>query len=75
MGSARKNLGVPVCQLLGGKYRDRIRLYADVGHGKENTPEGWAQRAREGVADGYRAIKFDVDNSVNELKHDAVNGN
>ena len=68
-----KSLGVPVYQLLGGKYRDRIRLYADVGHGRGNTPEGWAQRAREGVADGYQAIKFDIDNSANELKQDAVN--
>ena len=41
-----KSLGVPVYQLLGGKYRDRIRLYADVGHGEEtrrrvghNAPE------------------------------------
>ncbi len=68
-----KSLGVPVYQLLGGKYRDRIRLYADVGHGKGNTPEGWAQRAREGVADGYQAIKFDIDNSANELKQDVVN--
>ena len=68
-----KSLGVPVYRLLGGKYRDRIRLYADVGHGKGNTPEGWAQRAREGVADGYQAIKFDIDNSANELKQDAVN--
>ena len=68
-----KSLSVPVYQLLGGKYRDRIRLYADVGHGKGNTPEGWAQRAREGVADGYQAIKFDIDNSANELKQDVVN--
>ena len=68
-----KSLGVPVYQLLGGKYRNRIRLYADVGHGKGNTPEGWAQRAREGVSDGYQAIKFDIDNSANELKQDAVN--
>ena len=68
-----KSLEVPVYQLLGGKYRDRIRLYADVGHGKGNTPEGWAQRAKEGVADGYQAIKFDIDNSANELKQDTVN--
>lgn len=68
-----KMLGVPICQLLGGKYRDRIRLYADVGHGRSNTPEGWAQRIREGVADGYKAIKFDIDNSANELRQDAVN--
>ena len=70
-----KALGVPVYRLIGGKYRDRIRLYADVGRGKggENTPEAWAARAREGVADGYQAIKFDIDNSANELRQDAVN--
>ena len=33
-----KALGVPVYQLLGGKYRDRIRLYADCHAGRENTP-------------------------------------
>ena len=68
-----KSLGVPIYQLLGGKYRDRIRLYADVGHGEGNTPKSWAKRAREGVKDGYQAIKFDIDNSANELKQDAVN--
>ena len=43
------------------------------GTAKETPPEGWAQRAKEGVADGYQAIKFDIDNSANELKQDAVN--
>src|SRR5206468_12752768 len=62
---AGKALGVPAYRLLGGKYRDRIRLYADVGRGRGgvNTPEAWAARAREGVADGYQAIKFDIDHS------------
>lgn len=68
-----KILEVPVYRLLGGKYRKRIRLYADVGHGRGNTPEGWAKRIREGVADGYQAIKFDIHNSANELRQDAVN--
>ncbi|MCX7011035.1 MAG: mandelate racemase/muconate lactonizing enzyme family protein [Candidatus Sumerlaeota bacterium] len=70
-----KELGVPICDLLGGMYRERIRLYADVGHGKDktDTPESWAARAREGVGDGYQAIKFDIDNSANELSQDAVN--
>ena len=38
---AGKALGVPVYRLLGGKYRDRIRLYADVGRGKDmvDTPK------------------------------------
>ena len=30
---AGKALSVPIYQLLGGKYRDRLRLYADVGWG------------------------------------------
>jgi L-alanine-DL-glutamate epimerase-like enolase superfamily enzyme len=68
-----KIMEAPVYQLLGGKYRQRIRLYADVGHGRTNTPEGWAERIREGVADGYQAIKFDIDNSANELRQDMVN--
>ncbi len=71
---AGKALGVPVYRLLGGKYRDRIRLYADVGRGKDmvDTPEAWAERAREGVADGYQAIKFDIDHAADELSHDTL---
>ena len=72
---AGKAMGVPVYRLLGGHYRDRIRLYADVGRGRNrtDTPEAWAQRAREGVADGFGAIKFDIDHSADEFQHDAVN--
>lgn len=70
---AGKAQGLPVFRLLGGGYRDRIRLYADVGRGATNTPEAWAQRAREAVADGFQAIKFDLDHSADELQHDRVN--
>ena len=72
---AGKVLKVPIYQLLGGKYRDRLRLYAGVGRGSGgiDTPQAWAQRAREGVADGYQAIKFDIDHSADELQHDPVN--
>ena len=58
-----KALGIPVYQLLGGAYRDRVRLYADVGHGThmEDTTQAWADRAREGRDDGFAAIKFDID--------------
>lgn len=67
-----KALGVPVFQLLGGAYRDRIRLYADVGRGvdMENTPESWAARARAVAAEGFDAIKFDIDHSADEVSHD-----
>ncbi len=72
---AGKALDVPIYRLLGGKYRDRLRLYADVGRGRDNinTPETWAERAREGMADGFEALKFDIDHSADELQHDPVN--
>ena len=67
-----KALGVPVFQLLGGAYRDRIRLYADVGRGvdMQNTPQSWAARARAVAAEGFDAIKFDIDHSADEVSHD-----
>jgi len=70
-----KALGIPVYQLLGGAYRDRVRLYADVGHGThmEDTTQAWADRAREGRDDGFAAIKFDIDHSADEHNLDPVN--
>ena len=71
---AGKALGVPACRLLGGAYRDRIRLYADVGRGvaMANTPASWAARAREAAAEGFDAVKFDIDHSADELSHDLL---
>ena len=42
------------------------------GRNRTNTPETWAARAEEGVADGFQAIKFDIDGSANEWQHDPV---
>jgi galactonate dehydratase len=56
-----KALGVPVYQLLGGKFRDRIRLYCDCRAGLDFSPEAYARRARESLARGFDALKFDVD--------------
>jgi L-alanine-DL-glutamate epimerase-like enolase superfamily enzyme len=65
---AGKALNVPVYKLLGGKYRDNIRLYADCHAGESNEPQAYADKALEVVAEGYSAVKFDVDHSgVEEL--------
>jgi L-alanine-DL-glutamate epimerase-like enolase superfamily enzyme len=58
-----KSLGVPVYKLLGGRYRDRIRLYADCHAGETNEPQAYADKALEAIAEGYSAVKFDVDHS------------
>ena len=59
-----KALGVPAYKLLGGKFRDKIRLYADLHAGDEETPEAYAEKAAEVIGEeGYSAIKFDVDHT------------
>jgi len=57
-----KALNTPIYNLLGGRYRDAIRVYADCGHGERPTPASWAERARGAVNLGFTAIKFDIDN-------------
>jgi galactonate dehydratase len=56
-----KSLGAPVYKLLGGAYRDRIRLYAHVHPEGERTPAGFAAGAKKRVAQGYGALKTTVD--------------
>ncbi|MFC7027135.1 mandelate racemase/muconate lactonizing enzyme family protein [Halomicroarcula sp. GCM10025324] len=68
-----KLFDVPVYELLGGKYRDDIKIYCDT-HGGESlgeaadhdprdvyTPEAYARAAREVVDEGFEALKFDLD--------------
>lgn len=58
-----KSVGLPVHQLLGGRVRDRIRMYDHLGGGEmkslylDDQPEIMAERARESVAAGYTAVK------------------
>ena len=54
-----KTVGLPVYQLIGGKYRDRIRAYANGWYQVDRIPEAFAERARAVVEKGYTALKFD----------------
>lgn len=54
---AGKAYGVPVYQLLGGKYRDKIRIYADTPSSKD--PEVYAKRMRYRMEQGYTFLKMD----------------
>jgi len=53
--------GIPIWQLRGGKFRDRIRIYNDCHAGETETPEAYAATAREVESLGFTAIKFDID--------------
>jgi len=55
-------LKTPIYNLFGGRFRDKVRIYADCHSGKDHTPESYAERAREVASSGFTAIKFDLDN-------------
>lgn len=55
---AGKALGVPSHRLLGGKCRNRIRLYANINRATiDRSPQGFAQNAKKAVSEGFTAIK------------------
>ena len=53
-----KALNVPTYHLLGGKCREKIRLYANINRATlDRTPSGFATNAERAVVDGFTAIK------------------
>ena len=54
-----KSLGVPIWQLLGGKFRDSVLAYANGWYRTERTPESFVTAAESVVAMGFKAIKLD----------------
>ncbi|APX97773.1 mandelate racemase/muconate lactonizing enzyme family protein [Natronorubrum daqingense] len=74
--AAGKILDVPVYQLLGGKFRDEVRMYCDCHAGEAYavedgstayaeaeaySPEAYANEARRVLDLGFDALKFDLD--------------
>ena len=69
---AGKALGLPVYQLLGGKFRDKVRIYCDsdmeVPIGEEADRKlPWIK------AQGFTAMKIDLDDARDPARFDAVN--
>jgi galactonate dehydratase len=69
---AGKAVGLPVYQLLGGKVRDRIRVYCDSANHHPDDP-----RAKEKLAEiqsmGFTAVKIDIDEAGDPSRWDRVN--
>ena len=68
---AGKAAGLPVYKLLGGKTRDKVRIYCDCGSGiplkpqdpaSAYSPEGYAEKARvrKAIPQGFTILKFDI---------------
>jgi galactonate dehydratase len=71
---AGKALGLPVYQLLGGKVRDRVRVYCDSGE-REMIPGDEQSKARiyQIQEMGFTAAKIDIDDARDPVRMDRVN--
>ena len=56
---AGKAYGVPIYQMLGGKFRDRVRMYSDTDASKPSGTET-GRRLKERMALGYTFLKMDL---------------
>lgn len=70
-----KALGVPVYELLGGKVRDKVRVYANAWafrggvYQGQDTPDTIARRAQEMVSKGFTALKWDPFRNAGQVIH------
>lgn len=72
---AGKALGVPVYQMLGGKFRDRVRVYMDTAlyQSSQPSPQDFAESAQTAVDYGMTAVKFDLDQANDPNRWDRYN--
>lgn len=69
-----KVLGVPMYELLGGAFRNKIRLYANYWFtGGGHNAEDYAAQARKVMEAGFMGVKFDPFAHVNYLYGEDLN--
>jgi galactonate dehydratase len=71
-----KAYGMPVYQLLGGKLRDRVRVYCDTALYRTEfpTPKDFADAGKEAIKKwNFDALKFDLDYAADPDKKDRYN--
>ena len=57
---AGKAYGVPVYQMLGGKFRDKIRIYCDTDVNGKHTGIDMGNALKERLSHGYTILKMDL---------------
>jgi len=69
---AGKALNLPIYQLMGGKLRDRIRVYCDCGTDDRNDPQAKAY-INQVIENNFTMTKIDVDDAADPARFDRVN--
>ena len=68
-----KALGVPVYELLGGKCRDRVRVYANGWSFRASTSDEFARATERVLRDGYTALKlYPLANPIADNPHGMI---
>ncbi|MBN2984085.1 MULTISPECIES: mandelate racemase/muconate lactonizing enzyme family protein [Cohnella] len=57
---AGKAYGIPIYQMLGGKFRDRIRMYCDTAVTGRDTGKAMGQALKKRLEDGFTFLKMDL---------------
>jgi galactonate dehydratase len=71
---AGKALGLPIYQLLGGRVRDKVRLYCDSGSREMNPGDEQSKaRIRQITELGFTAAKIDIDDAEDPARLDRMN--
>lgn len=71
---AGKALGLPIYQLLGGKVRDRVRIYCDSGLSRIIPGDEQSKARIRQIHDmGFTAAKIDIDDARDPARFDRVN--
>src|SRR5262249_2817767 len=69
-----KALKTPVYNLLGGKFRDTVRIYLDRSSPLDiQDPDAWRRMAAHVVESGFTQMKFDIECIASDLTRDIWN--
>ena len=71
---AGKALKTPVYNLLGGKFREQVRVYLDRSSPeKVQDLDEWKKMGEDAVKEGFRFLKFDIDHTAPDHTGDVWN--
>ncbi|TBL81130.1 mandelate racemase/muconate lactonizing enzyme family protein [Paenibacillus thalictri] len=65
---AGKAYGIPIYQMLGGKFRDKIRMYCDTDVDGKDTGTAMGEALKKRMEQGYTFLKMDL--GINQIAHE-----
>ena len=70
---AGKAYGVPVYQMLGGKFRDKVRIYCDTDVSGKHTGKDMGEALKKRMEMGFTFLKMDLGIGILQREKDTLN--